>query len=191
MKHQTMKVLLIMISMNVGMTVFSQEAAVLEQIAGSKIKQNMLQTKELAESILQYEQIFEQSETLKEMKEMYETVSDGVKKYSPVRNSFYYMYASYSLYKETVNIMSEKIRKSYAPTITRDQFKDIDQTMILIIENNAENIKDLKKVLSSGDMKMNDAERMELSKQIERRSAGNYEMMLTIRNMVGRRVLLF
>jgi hypothetical protein len=170
---------------------FSQEAAVLEQIAGSKLRQNALQVKELAESILQYEQIFEQSETLKEMKEMYETVSDGVKKFSPVRNSFYYMSASYTLYKEIVDIMSEKIRKSYSPSMTRDQFKTIDQIMIAIIEDNADNIKDLKKVLSSGEMKMNDAERMELSKLIEKRSAGNYERLLTIRSIIGRRVLLF
>ena len=186
MKQLTIIFVLVGLTFN-GM---SQENEVLQRIAALKLKNNLKQTKELAESILQYENILEQSKILKEMNDMYKEISVGVKKYTPVSNSFGYMYRSVDLYKDIVVELDRKKQTGTNP-YTKDQLRRLDKTMISLLDSNIENISDLKMIMSKGKVKMNDGERMEIAAKIEKRTYYNYKKMERINSIICKKYYLF
>jgi len=158
----------------------AQESAELGQVIAQKIKSNVLQGKALAEAILQYESMLEQSKTLTAMKDVYSKVSKGVKKYAPVKNSVQYMYYTIEMYSIIIKSMQEKKTRSGKNIYSSEDINRIDQKLIGIIQSNTQNIKDLKSVLKDDNVKMNDGERMEIINIIEKRTRANYEKTVKI-----------
>lgn len=168
------KFLILLIIFFSGTFLYGQESAALGQILAQKIQSNALKGKELAETILQYDKLIEQSKMLKTMSDTYKKVSAKLKDYSAVKNSVLNMYMTIDAYKNIITEMRNFKDANGNKVLSTDDINYFDDYMLAVIESNAKNIKDLKSIMKSDNLKMNDGERMEIAKIIEQRTASNY-----------------
>ena len=121
-------------------------------------------TKSLVESAKQTSQLLKTVEFLKQQKENIETVNNVIKQLKAVREL-------YNNNQRLYDIVQNDLRDILnSPYIKADEVNRVSESFNAIIENSLESLNYIEQILSSGSLKMTDAERAEVLKDMEQQS---------------------
>ena len=120
--------------------------------------------KSLVESAKQTSQLLKTVEFLKQQKENIETVNNVIKQLKAVREL-------YNNNQRLYDIVQNDLRDILnSPYIKADEVNRVSESFNAIIENSLESLNYIEQILSSGSLKMTDAERAEVLKDMEQQS---------------------
>ena len=150
-------------------------AAELEIIAGLEKVSNEEQNAEMEIDSKKTTVLKDQKKTLKDISKVMSEISDALRRYSTIKNAFFYMGATLKYYVRINKYYSEKRTTQGKPFVSAENMTNINNYLFSFVKTQKRGIENIKLIIDKEKTKMSEGQRLKLLYKEEEKMNRTYQ----------------